>query len=635
MRLMEALLGSRIATREEEEHKLGPGKGIPMLGLDALGSSSYGPEAALTVLLPLGAAAATYAIPVIGLITALLVVVFLSYRQTIAAYPNGGGSFTVAHENLGARAGVFAAAALILDYILNAAVGISAGVGALVSAIPMLHSYTLLLCLGILAIITLINLRGVRESGTAWALPTYLFLASMFCVLGVGLCKTLFSGFHPAPVVAPPTAPQAVGTVTLWLLLRAFASGCTAMTGVEAVSNGVQAFREPQVKNARITLGALVGALVALLILIALLARAYGIAATPPGQTGYQSVVSILAGAIVGRGTLYYVTLGSALAVLALSANTSFADFPRLARLLANDEFLPHAFGNLGRRLVYSAGILVLAGMSGILLVVFGGVTDRLIPLFAIGALSAFTMSQAGMVVHWQKSDDPKRRQKILLNGTGACCTGVASIIVLAAKFTEGAWISVLLIAALFTLFWSVNRHYRHIRQAVAWDEPLSVEEQAPPIIIVPVTQWNRVTAKALRFALSLSNEVEALHVAIDDEGETAIQDQWTRFVEQPLAGASRPKPCLKIVRSPYRRLFQPLLTFLRETQKKKPERTIAVIIPELVEPRWYQYFLHNQRATLLKAALLLHGGSRVVVINVPWYIKEPNPTPVPESGSP
>ena len=622
MSLVDRILGHRLKSSDEGESRVGLFEGIPMLGLDALGSSSYGPEAALTVLLPLGAAAATYALPVVGLITALLVVVYLSYRQTIEAYPNGGGSFTVAHENLGTKAGVLAAAALILDYLLNVAVGISAGVGALVSAFPSLHGHVLAICLGILASITVVNLRGAKESGSAFALPTYLFLGSMALVLGIGFLRAFGSGFHPHPVVAPPAPLAAAGGAGLWLLVRAFASGCTAMTGVEAVSNGVTAFREPKVANAQRTLGAIVLALVVLLIAISLLARAYGIAATDPDKAGYQSVVSMLVGAIVGRGGLYYATLGSTLAILALSANTSFAGFPRLARLLANEDFLPHAFANRGRRLVYSAGILVLAGLSGLLLVAFGGVTDRLIPLFAIGALSAFTLSQAGMVVHWRRNGGDRR--KILLNGTGAVCTAIALVVVLAAKFAEGAWITVILVAILVWTFWSVRRHYAHVDRATACQTPIDASPRRSPLVIVPVMRWNLVTAKALRFALSLSDEVEALHVAIDDEGVLSINAQWQGFVESPLKAAGRPLPRLVVARSPYRRLFGPLLDFLKETQRRAPDRTVAVVIPELVEARWYQYLLHNQRATALKAALLLHGGSRVVVMSVPWYLEEP-----------
>jgi amino acid transporter len=636
MRLLDLLIGSRIATNEEGEQRVGPLKGIPMLGLDALGSSAYGPEAALTVLIPLGAAAASYALPVIGLITALLIVVYVSYRQTIAAYPNGGGSFTVANENLGAKAGVLAAAALMLDYILNAAVGISAGVGALVSAIPALNPYMLPLCLVILAIITVVNLRGVRESGGAFLIPTYLFLASMFGVLLFGLAKTLLAAGHPHPVVPLPTTTKAAGAVNLWLLIRAFASGCTAMTGVEAVSNGVTAFEEPTVKNAQRTLGILVAALIGLLVLIAFLTRAYGIGATPPGGRDYQSVVSQLVGAIAGRGAIYYIAIGSTLAVLCLSANTSFAGFPRLARLLADHDYLPHAFANRGRRLVYSIGILVLTVLSGILLVVFSGVTDRLIPLFAVGALLAFTLSQAGMVMHWKKTGGAG--PKMALNLLGAVCTGLALAVVLAAKFTEGAWITVLIVGALVWLFSGIKRHYRHVEEAVTCKEPIEAVAKVAPVVIVPVLRWNMVTAKAVRFALSISDEVLALHVAIDDEEEAKIKDEWRRFVDEPLARAGQAVPQITVVRSPYRRLFGPLLTFVARTRHRCPGQTIAVVVSELVEERWYQYFLHNQRSTMLKAALLFHGGGRVVVVNVPWYLKEPNGESqeiAPRSGSP
>jgi amino acid transporter len=628
-KILDYLLGSPIATSEEGEQKVAVWEGIPMLGLDALSSSSYGPEAALTVLIPLGALASAYALPIVGVIIGLLAVVCLSYRQTIEAYPNGGGSFTVAHENLGARAGVFAAASLILDYILNVAVGISAGVGALVSILPSLHPHMLAMCLAILLLITLVNLRGVRESGMAWAFPTYLFLGSMFLVLGIGLFKAVASGFHPHPYVKPPPPTKSFAAPSIWLLLRAFASGCTAMTGVEAVSNGVQAFRDPTVKNARKTLGLLVGALIGLLILIAILARAYGVTATKPSSETYQSVVSILVAAVVGRGWLYYLTLASTLAVLTLSANTSFAGFPRLTRLLANEEFLPHAFANRGRRLVYSAGIVVLAVLSGALLILFGGITDRLIPLFAIGALAAFTISQAGMVRHWQRSDDARRRRKMAMNATGAGCTGIALGIVLAAKFKEGAWISVLLVAGLVWAFWSVKRHYERVEREISCEEPLTVEQVESPFIIVPIIRWNAVTRKALTFALSLSHDVEALHVVISDEDLLKMNETWHRFVEQPRQVAGCSVPRLVVVRSPYRRLFGPLLKFLKDVQGRNPSRTVAVLVPELVEPRWYQYLLHNQRAAVLKGALLLHGGSRVVVMSVPWYLNrrsEKNP---------
>ena len=331
MAILDTMLGRRLATHEEEGQRVGVTAGIPLLGLDALASSAYGPEAALTILIPLGVLGLGYIVPISGLIVALLLIVFVSYRQTIAAYPNGGGSYTVAQENLGQGAGLLAAAALMLDYVLVVAVGISAGVGALVSALPVLQPYILPLCLAVLALMTLINLRGVRESGLAFMLPTYLFVVALFGMLAVGFAKLLLGDGVPVPVVAPPAAPAATGNVSLWLLVGAFASGCTAMTGVEAVSNGVAAFRAPSVRYARRTLTAIVAILALLLLGIAWLGRSYGVVATEPGTAGYESVLSQLIGAIIGKGVGYYVTIAAVLMVLALSANTGLAGRPRRA----------------------------------------------------------------------------------------------------------------------------------------------------------------------------------------------------------------------------------------------------------------------------------------------------------------
>ena len=351
----------------------------------------------------LGVVGLNYIGPITLFILALLAILYVSYRQTIAAYPVNGGSYTVAKANLGVWPGLLAAAALMIDYVLNVAVGISAGVAALVSAVPTLHGYMLPMCLVILALITVMNLRGTAEAGLAFALPTYLFIASMLIVLGMGVVKTIASGGNPAPVVPPPALGQATEAVSLWILLRAFAAGCTAMTGVEAVSNGVNAFRQPTVRNAHRTLTVIVGVLGFLLAGIAYLTRAYHIGATDQNQAGYQSILSQLTGAVVGRGWFYYVTIVGVLATLCLSANTSFVGFPRLSRLIAQDDFLPRGFAVVGRRLVYSIGILFLAVCAGLLLIAFRGITDRLIPLFAVGAFLAFTLSQAGMVAHWRK----------------------------------------------------------------------------------------------------------------------------------------------------------------------------------------------------------------------------------------
>ena len=398
--LRDFIFGKPLATSQERAEQIGPATGIPIFGLDALSSAGYGPEAALTILLPLGLLGAGYIVPISTSIVVLLAIVYFSYLQTIKAYPAGGGSYTVAHENLGESASLLAAAALMIDYILTAAVGISAGVGALVSAWPRLQPHTLSICIGILLFIALINQRGLREAGALFMLPTLVFIGSLLLTIGVGLVRSLAHGGHPVPVVAPHPLSPALVPVSAWLLMQSFASGCTAMTGVEAVSNGVMAFREPRVKNARTTLTIIIGILVVLLLGIAYVARTYSIGATDPGAPGYESVLSQLIGAVAGKGTFYYVAIASVLLVLSLSANTAFADFPRLCHAVAHNGYLPKAFATRGRRLVYSYGIYALTFVAGALLVVFKGVTDRLIPLYAIGAFLAFTLSQAGMVAH-------------------------------------------------------------------------------------------------------------------------------------------------------------------------------------------------------------------------------------------
>src|ERR1022692_2700275 len=445
MSLFDLVIGKPLATTEERAEHIGPISGIPVFGLDALSSAAYGPEAALTLLIPLGFAGIEQIVPISLAIIGLLAIVFFSSRQTIEAYPSGGGSYTVASENLGEQAGLLAAAALMIDYILNAAVGIAAGVGALVSAFPRLQPHTLGLCLAILLILTLINMRGIKDAGSAFLIPTYLFVGTLLLVIIVGAVRAIAAGGHPMPIVAPPRLPASASLLTFWLLAKVFASGCTAMTGVEAVSNGVMAFREPTQKNARRTLTIIILLLMIFLAGIALLCRAYSIGATDPGAAGYQSILSQLAAAVMGRGWFYYVTIGSILAVLALSANTSYADFPRLTRAIAQRDYLPHVFLIRGRRLLYSHGIYALVGFTALLLIVFGGVTDRLIPLFAIGAFLAFTLSQAGMVMHWKRVGGAGARHRMVINGVGAVATGITLLVILIAKFTAGAWITAIL----------------------------------------------------------------------------------------------------------------------------------------------------------------------------------------------
>src|ERR1700690_2051185 len=416
MSIIDFLFGKTLASDEDRTERIGAVAGIPIFGLDALGSAAYGPEAALTLLIPLGLAGIHYIIPISGSIIVLLAIVYFSYRQTIQAYPSGGGSYTVASENLGTFMGLLAAAALMIDYILVVAVGISAGVGALVSALPRWQPHTLALCLVILVLVTLVNLRGVRDTGLIFLVPTYLFVGCLFVAIAAGFAKAATGAGHPVPVVAPPHAmAHATVVASAWLLLKVFSSGCTAMTGVEAVSNGAKAFREPTAKNARRSLTVIIALLIVLLAGVACLVRAYGIVATDPGAPGYESVLSMLVAAVAGKGTFYYVTIASVLIVLALSANTAFADFPRLCRAIASDHYLPESFVTRGRRLIYSQGVYVLAVFSGVLLTFFGGITDRLIPLFAIGAFLAFTLSQAGMVQQWRRGAGDRRRRSLLI----------------------------------------------------------------------------------------------------------------------------------------------------------------------------------------------------------------------------
>jgi amino acid transporter len=617
------LFGRRLATLEEEHQRVGVLAGIPMLGLDALASAAYGPEAALTLLIPLGIEGVRSIAPITTLILILLTIVYFSYRQTIAAYPHGGGSYTVARENLGTAPGLLAAAALMLDYVLVVAVGVSAGIGALVSAIPFFQPYTLPLCLVTLAFITIVNLRGVREAGLAFVIPTYLFVASLLAVLAIGLVKTLASVGHPEPVIAPPELPSTTINASFWLLMRSFSSGCTAMTGVEAVSNGVSAFREPSVKYARRTLTAIIAILAVLLAGIAFLCRAYGVGATEPGQAGYQSVLSQLVAAVVGRGIFYYITIGSVLAVLALSANTGFADFPRLCRVIAQDGFLPNAFAHRGRRLVYSHGILVLAGLSGFLLVAFRGITDALIPLFAVGAFLAFTLSQAGMVEHWRREGGPGSARSMVINGLGALCTAVTLVVVLVSKFVEGAWVIALLIPTLLAVFTGVRAHYRTVAREVGSDAPLDAAHLESPVALLPIRGWSAITRKALRLALKLTHDVYALHIAGDEQAVLDLEDTWSRRVRQPAIEAGIVAPQLIVIFSPFRELYGPLLQVVTDLQKAHPGRDIAVIVPELVATKWYHYLLHNQTAAIIKAYLLFSGLRRVVVVNVPWYLAD------------
>ena len=622
MKLLDLILGRPLASSEDQQERVGSIAGVSVFGLDALSSAAYGPEAALTVLIPLGAAGLGFGLPITIAVSVILAIVYFSYRQTIAAYPGGAGSYTVAKENLGDRAGLLAAVALMIDYTLNVAVGISAGIGALVSALPGLQPYTLWLCLAVLALLAFMNLRGLRESGLAFMPPTYLFVGCLGIVILLGVFQAAITGQHPQAVLAPPPATQVKETISLWLFLKAFAAGCTAMTGVEAVSNGVQAFREPVVGSARKTLTLIVAILILLLLGVAYLVQVYHINATDPGSSQYQSILSLMTQAVVGRGVFYFLTMAAVLLVLCLSANTSFADFPRVCRTIAQDGYLPYSFTIRGRRLVFTEGVVLLTTLSAILLMVFNGVTDRLIPLFAVGAFLAFTLSQGGMVMHWLKKKQPGVAGSVILNAIGAVATGITFFIVIVTKFAEGAWVVLLVLPGLYLFMLLIHRHYTKVGDELALTGPIKLKQPRPMIAVIPIMTLNSLAEKALQLAYSLSEEVSVVHIERENS-QRDFCEEWDRQIQPAIGRANLPMPHLEVIQSPFRHVVAPTLEYIWRLEKDNPDRTIAVLIPQLIESHWYYSFLHNQRAAILRTVLLLKGLNRIVIVNVPWHIQK------------
>jgi amino acid transporter len=508
----------------------------------------------------------------------------------------------------------------MIDYILTAAVGISAGVGALISAAPQFQPYTLQLCLAVLLILTIVNMRGVHDTGVVFMIPTYLFTGTLLIVIAVGGYHVLASGGHPHSLTPLPHVPTATAAIGAWLLLKVFSSGCTAMTGVEAVSNGVMAFRDDTRSNAKITLTIIIALLAVLLAGIALLCRGYGIVATDPEGPGYESVLSMLTRAVMGHGWFYYLTIASVLLVLALSANTAFADFPRLTRAIALDNYMPHVFMLRGRRLLYSWGIYVLVALTAILLIIFRGVTDRLIPLYAIGAFMAFTLSQAGMVMHWKRQG--KARLRMFVNGLGAVATGITTLVVLVAKFVEGAWVTALLIVLMIVLMRAVHRHYVRVHRETELDRPIIAAEVTEPIVIVPIDRWSRITEKAVSFALSMSNDIRCIHVQVADEPDD-ICKIWETDIAAPLRSAGKCVPRLEVLHSPFRYILTPMVDYVLRVEQESTFHKICVLVPELVVHHWWENLLHNRRADLLQVLLLVRGNQRIIVINIPWYLQE------------
>ncbi|GLV60546.1 amino acid permease [Dictyobacter sp. S3.2.2.5] len=619
--LKRALIGVPIATARADQERLTKFKALAVLSSDAISSVAFATEAILINLVAAGTAALAWTLPISLVILALLVVVTLSYRQTIPAYPNGGGSYIVARENLGTLPGLVAAAALMIDYVLNVAVCVAAGVHNVISLFPSLQPYVIAMDLALVLIMTVLNLRGIRESGTIFALPTYFFIVSAFLLIGVGLTRAYVFNHQPLIGHFVPTV-QAIEPLTIFILLRSFATGCSAMTGVEAISNGIPIFRKPETRNASITLTTMACILGALFLGITLLAMTYATQAEPSGNpTVIAKIASdVFAGPLVFLFPIFQL---SVLGILTLSAETSYADFPRLASLLARDKFLPSMFSFRGDRLAFSSGIIALALLAGLLLVVFKGDTNALINLFAVGVFIAFTLSQSGMVVHWWRRRATHRgwRRSMIINGLGAVTTALVAIIVAIMKFMEGAWIVVILIPVMVWLFRSIAHHYHLVAQERTFDLPLRPQDIHHRVII-PIDRLDRATIQSLAYARSISDHVTAVHVDVDEERANQLRadwQRWQRYIPDD-EGVN-----LLIIASPFRSLIRPLLAYIDVVHQRHPETVLTVVLPEFVVSHWWEYPLHNQTALRLKTSLLFRPG--IAVLNLPQHLRTRMPS--------
>jgi len=596
------LLGNPLETERVHEQRLRIPIALAVFSSDALSSVAYATEEILLMLSLAGAMALGRSLPIAWLIIGLLALVIFSYRGTVHAYPEGGGSFIVAKENLGTIPGLVAAAALLIDYVLTVAVSAAAGAAAVTSAVPFLHDHRIGVALFFLIVIAVANLRGLRQSGAIFAVPTYGFILAMMALLGTGLVRT----FLGLPAVESPAMPipDALQPLTIFLLMRAFSAGCTALTGIEAISDGVQAFRPPESRNAATTLLILAGILGTFFWGITYLAHAYRIV---PGEG--QTVVSQLGRAVFGTGPLYYFLQAATAAILMVAANTAFADFPRLSSILARGRFLPRQLANMGDRLVFSNGIVLLAGAAGLLIILFGGDTHALIPLYAVGVFLAFTLSQAGMFVRQLRSRDQHRYLHAAISGAGTLATGVTLVVIGVTKFTHGAWIVVFLIPVFVVSFLRTHRHYFYVRQQLSLRE-MEPERPMRHTAIVPVSAVNRATIYAVRYAKSIAHEVEAVHISIDPRVTEQVQEQWRTW------GGGVP---LRILESPYRSLIEPLVDHIDDLMHgKRRNEMVTVVLPEFVTAHWWEGLFHNQSALLIKGALLFRPG--VIVTSIPFH---------------
>jgi len=600
--LRKLLIGEPLATTHIVHEKLSKTKALAVFSSDPLSSVAYATEEILIVLVMAGTAALHLSMPIAIGIAALLTIVVTSYHQTIQAYPSGGGAYIVAKDNLGTIAGLTAGAALLVDYVLTVSVSVAAGVAAITSAVPSLIGYRVPLAIFFIAFVTLANLRGVRESSNIFALPTYIFVVSILLMTSVGWFKHLFYGPGPVLTVEAPAPAQGL---TTFLVLRAFASGCAALTGVEAISNGVPAFRPPESRNANITLTWMAAISVTMFIGITSLAHLYGII-PHEGET----VVSQIARNVFGGGLLYYLVQGATAMILILAANTSYQDFPRLASIMARDRFMPRQFANLGDRLVFSNGIILLAVFSCLLIVAFDGLTHALIPLYAVGVFLSFTLSQSGMVVRSLRLRGEGWRRRASISAVGALASCTVMFVFAVVKFKDGAWIVVLLIPTLVLILSAIHRHYKFLASELTltgFERPRQVRH----IVLVPVADVHRGVVNALEYAKSICADVRAVYVDVGVEATRRMRELWKRW---------HPDVPLVVLESPYRSILEPLIDYIDEVKAEEKLDWVTVLLPEFVPPHWWQHLLHNQTALLIKGALLFKRG--VIVTSVPYHIK-------------
>ena len=596
------LVGLPLKTKEAAHERLSKRLALAVFSSDALSSVAYATEEILLVLTLAGAAMVGYSIPLSLSIIGLLIILTMSYRQIIFEYPEGGGAYIVGKSNLGEWPGLVAAAALMIDYVLTVAVSVAAGMAALISAVPALLPHREALCVAAILLVTVVNLRGVRESGQFFAVPTYIFIATIAAMLGVGAVQILFghaARVEPLPSMAP-TEP-----LTLFLLLRAFSSGCTALTGVEVISNGVSAFKKPEPKNAAFTMIGMAAILGTMFIGISAMAYYFGI--VPKGD---ETVISQIARATFGTGPLYFLVQASTMVILILAANSSFNGFPRLASILARDSYMPHQMSMMGDRLVFSNGVIILGVFSCLLIVLFNGDTHALIPLYAVGVFLSFTISQAGMVKRWLVKKGPHWEKKLLVNGIGAVTTAIATLIIASTKFAHGAWIVIVLIPLLITFFRAIRSHYKAVSEQVALSRGHRPPMPRRNIVVLPIGGVNRAVIRAVDYARSRSGDIRAVLVDVDPEETARVEIQWAQW------GCGVP---LTVLPSPYRSVLSSLLDYLEQVLQKDQECWVTVVIPEILPARWWQNILHNQRAFMLKGALLFKD--RVILTDVPYHL--------------